>query len=324
MTMIGLEPVKKFITLLIFSTYIKGEEPVSGLIVAEPEHGKTKLLKSIRAKRVEIIMDATAYGISQHILPRIYYREIRTLIFPDFLRILSRGKRVVDEVLTLINVLTEDGIDASILTRNLTWIPPKNSESVKANVIIAITSNELRKRKEKLRRFGFLRRVLPFYYAYTQEDLKLIHEALKISNQTFKKIELNVPSEDLEVSMSKGLADKLDPAIEVLKPVIGAYTGFTLRRQLQTLCKANALVNNRNEVTEDDIKEILAFTPFLFNPISGDECTWLIMRNLPARSEELVSKLSRFSRKTIYDRINKLREQGLIYKAKDGWKSVFL
>jgi len=322
--MIGLEPVKRFIILLIFSSYVKNEEPVSGLIIAEPEHGKTKLLKSIRAKRVEVIMDATAYGISQHLLPRIFYKEVRTLIFPDFLRILSRGKRIVDEILTLINAIIEDGIDASILTKNIQWIPP-SSESVKANVIIAITPNELEKRKEKLRRYGFMRRVLPFYYTYTQEDLKLIHEALKTgtSNQIFEKIELKVPNEDGEIYMSKELADMLDPVIEILKPVIGAYTGFTLRRQLQCLCKANALMNNRTKVTEDDIKEILAFVPFLFNPIAGDECIWLIMRNLPARSEELVSILSnRFSRRTIYDRLEKLRNLGLIYKAKDLWKSI--
>ena len=321
MTMIGLEPVKRFIILLIFSSYIKGEEPVSGLIIAEPEHGKTKLLKSIRAKRVEVIMDATAYGISQNLLPRILYKEVRTLIFPDFLRILSRGKRIVDEILTLINVIAEDGIDASILTRNLTWIPP-SKESVKANVIIAITPDEFEKRKKKLKEFGFLRRVLPFYYTYTQEDLKLIHEALKTSNQIFEPIELNVPDDDVEVSMDKELADKLDPAIEILKPVIGAYTGFTLRRQLQCLCKANALMNNRDKVTEDDVKDILAFVPFLFNPIAGDECIWLIMRNLPARSEELVTRISKFSRSTIYEKIKKLRESGLIYKAGEVWKSI--
>ena len=81
-------------------------------------------------------------------------------------------------------------------------------------------------------------------------------------------------------------------------------------------------MNGRDKVTEDDIKEILALVAFLFNQIAGDECIWLIMRNLPAKSEELVNRISKFSRRTVYDRINRLREQGLIYKVKDVWKSI--
>lgn len=316
--MIGLKPLENFIKLLIFSTYIKGERPISSMIIAEPEHGKTELLKSIKAERVKVVMDITAYGISNYLLPMISAKQIRTMIFPDFLRILTRGRRIVDEILTTINIIVEDGIDAVAFTKNIQW--PGSEKRVFANVIIALTPSQLEARFKKLRDFGFISRILPLYYTYTNEDIERIHEKIK-EGYKFPELEIKVPEKDLEVSLNKTLASLFDPYIELLKPTMGYHLGLRLRRQLQTLAKASALIKGRTEVIKEDIKEVISFTPFFFNPIKGDECKWLIMRNLPARSEELVRELSdKYSRRTVYYKLEELRDQGLIHKVGEEWR----
>lgn len=320
--MIGVEPLQQFVSLNIFSDYIKGERPISSFIVAEPEHGKTESLASFENVRgIMFLLDVTAYG-STIIFSRILTREIRRLIFPDFSRILSRSRRVVDEVITMINAIVEDGINWAILTKNVQWLPVE-SEKMYAGVTIALTPKSLDFIKKRYREMGFLSRTLPFYYSYTEEDLERIHESIKTGKAKFERLKLKLPKEDVEVSMSKELADMLDPAVKLLSKVLEAYTGFRLRRQLQTLCKANALMNNRTEVTEEDVREVLAFTPFFFNPLKGDECMWRILRVLPAKSEEIVKELSDYySRSTVYEKIKELREAGLIYKAGELWKSI--
>jgi len=321
--MIGLEPVKKFISLNIFSDYIKGERPISSFIVAEPEHGKTETLASFEdVQGVLMLLDVTAYGSATFIFSRILAKEVRRLIFPDFSRILARSRTVVDEVITMINAIVEDGINWAILTKNIQWIPIVK-EKVYAGVTIAITPKSLEKVKKRYREMGFISRTLPFHYDYTEEDLEKVHEFLKTGKAKFERLKLKIPKEDVEVSMSKELADLLDPAVRLLSKVLETYTGFRLRRQLQTLCKANALMNGRTEVIEEDVKEILAFTPFFYNPLKGDECMWRILRVLPAKSEEIVKELSDYySRATVYNKLKELREAGLIYQAGSEWKSI--
>jgi len=64
------------------------------------------------------LLDVTAYG-STIIFSRILTREIRRLTLPDFSRILSRSRRVVDEAITMINAIVEDRINWAILTKNV-------------------------------------------------------------------------------------------------------------------------------------------------------------------------------------------------------------
>ncbi|MBN2185935.1 MAG: hypothetical protein JW732_00565 [Dehalococcoidia bacterium] len=62
--MIELEQLEHFIEVVLFTGYIKDERSVSLLVIAEPESGKTELVK--RAKRVKGILyvpDATAWGV---------------------------------------------------------------------------------------------------------------------------------------------------------------------------------------------------------------------------------------------------------------------
>jgi hypothetical protein len=62
--MIKLEELEKPIEVTLFTDYIKDERPVSLIIIAEPESGKTELVKKAkRVKGVLYLTDATAWGI---------------------------------------------------------------------------------------------------------------------------------------------------------------------------------------------------------------------------------------------------------------------
>jgi len=62
--MINLQDLEKLIEVTLFTGWIKDERPVSLLIVADPESGKTELVKKTkRVKGVLYLTDATAYGI---------------------------------------------------------------------------------------------------------------------------------------------------------------------------------------------------------------------------------------------------------------------
>ncbi|GAJ18755.1 unnamed protein product, partial [marine sediment metagenome] len=82
--MIKLGELEKLIEITLFTGYIKDERPVSLLIVAQPESGKTELVKKAkRVKGVLYLTDATAWGIINKHWDDIESRKVRHLIVPD-------------------------------------------------------------------------------------------------------------------------------------------------------------------------------------------------------------------------------------------------
>ncbi|ADB57518.1 HTH domain-containing protein [Archaeoglobus profundus] len=316
---IGLKPLEDIVELAIISAWIK-PKPVSLGIFAPPEYGKTEaLLQFAGCKGVKIISDVTSFGLSRFILPEISSKRVKCLIFPDLLKILNRSWKVTNEILSLLNVIIEEGVSA-VYTFNIQFDAEIIGDRVRCGVILACPEEVIKERENRLKKFGFWSRILPFYFEYTKEDLLRIHEEIKEERSPFMKKNLNIPDDEIEIKLPKEEADKLDPIVFAFKDSIGSTTGFRLRWNLQQLAKANAWINDRDIVIEEDIRKIISFTPFFFNPIKGDECIYRILRLLPAKSEEIVEELSDlYSRRTIYDRLKRLKESGIIIESERGW-----
>ena len=92
--LINTEPLKKVIECTLISPYIKDEKPISLLIVAKAESGKTTAMKMYREnKGVVYLTDCTAYGITRDILPKIVSGEIKTIMIPDLITPLSKSTK---------------------------------------------------------------------------------------------------------------------------------------------------------------------------------------------------------------------------------------
>lgn len=91
--MIKVNRILRIIELAIYSGYLKGEQPVSVLITAPPEAGKTNMvLKFADNKGCLELDDATAYGIVRHYGKQICEHKIRHLIIPDMVKPMSRQR----------------------------------------------------------------------------------------------------------------------------------------------------------------------------------------------------------------------------------------
>ncbi len=89
--LVKLEPLEKLIECALISPYIKNEKPISLLICASPESGKTAALKQYSKNKGVIFMsDITAHGLNLYILPKIVTGEVKTIMIPDLLTPLSK------------------------------------------------------------------------------------------------------------------------------------------------------------------------------------------------------------------------------------------
>jgi len=74
----------------------KDEKPLSLLIVAKPESGKTLVLKKYREnKGIVYLTDCTAYGLTRDILPKVISGEIRHILIADLITPLSKSAKTI-------------------------------------------------------------------------------------------------------------------------------------------------------------------------------------------------------------------------------------
>jgi hypothetical protein len=89
--LLHLDVLQTIIECALISPYVQGEKPLSLLIVAKPESGKSSMMKQYRENTgLVYLTDCIAYGITRDVLPKIVSGEVKTIMIPDLLTPLSK------------------------------------------------------------------------------------------------------------------------------------------------------------------------------------------------------------------------------------------
>ena len=261
--MINLQPIEYLLKLAVVTPFIQREKPVSVMLIAPPEHGKSEVLKKFAfVDSVAIATNFDSYVFSEIALQ---YPNKRTIIIPDFLRITKRKYSTQSNALTILNALTEEG-----------WIgklPLGQSiqKPIVMNVLTALTKDELRDKRHKWATIGFLSRFVPVTYSYKEETIKQIRNYIK--DRIYRVDEPYngnfLPKNDVDVILPKEVAEMIESIVLDISEEENIL-GFRLQRQLQTLAMANAILNGRNIVQKEDylvIKELSKFINFKFTEV---------------------------------------------------------
>jgi len=264
--MVGVEKIHKLLELVVFSGRIKEEQPVSALLTAPIEAGKTELvLKFAQNEGCIAITDVTAYGIMRDYGQLIINRQIRHLIIPDLIKPMSRGKDTVHTLIAFFNSLVEEGVLRVSTYAEKLGVPLQGMEQVQpkpvqCGLIATMAKGMLLDGRHHWSRMGFMSRMLPISYDYgagTQLDIhKSIAEREYLSDTPIK---LSLPDGDVEVRLESPLADDLLVLASGLASLLTSNKnpekvyGFRLQKHLQKLAMASALKEGRNVVTQSDV-----------------------------------------------------------------------
>lgn len=263
--MIKTEELEHLLKLALLSPYIKGERSVSVLISARVESGKTALLqKAGEVSGVVYLTDATAYGIQRKYLDGIADGTIRTLIMPDLITPLSRASDTVETFVTFLNGLIEEGI-----VEIQTYAYAKRLKvPARCNIITSIAKEHLFDQRHRWSKVGFLSRVVPVSYEYASSTVYDIQQSIASRGYTRETNfdDLKLPGKDIEVSLPKKIAlqvASLAPAVIDQGHFADKLYGFRLQKQLQTLCMANAMMNDRHTVLQKDFDKIKGLADYI-------------------------------------------------------------
>ena len=262
--MINTEIIEHAIRLGIYSSFIKRERGVSFIIVAPPEHGKTEIQKKFAF--IESVRISTDFDSHKFTDMAMEYQagKLKTIIIPDFLRIVKKKYSTQSNSLTIMNAITEEGWTGRLpLGQSI-------NKPIHMNILTALTEDTLRDKRHKWTKMGFLSRFVPLSFSYFEKTKSQIMEYIKDRIYNVENpYDFEVPKNKIDVSLPKAMANQIQNiSLDIMKDT--NLLGFRLQKQLQTLSMANAVCNNRNLVISDDldvIKEISKFINFSFNKI---------------------------------------------------------
>lgn len=284
--MIELEPIERLVTLTIMTGRLEGVRPQSALIVAQKESAKTETVAEFATSDgVLYVNNFTPTSFTEdHLMefcPGKAYKY-HHLVIPDLLNCISRQKYLVDTTITFLNSFTEEGIkeiDSKAFQDGKVVLP----QPVRGGVITTIAKEDFEKRWTKWSSVGFLTRFLPITFQYGNDVVKRILLLSAEEDEIYllgKPINLPKPSilpeeplGKVKVTLPKHLSHQLIKPGTDMQKRLKTY-GFRGIRHLRRLVQANALVNNRDAVNQDDIDEVLklaTFCNFSYTTIGKEE-----------------------------------------------------
>ena len=260
-------PILEILKRVVASGFVKNAFPLSSIIVAPVGAGKTTSLKRIAFNdNILALSDVTPYGLAK-LLPEIKAKNVKHIIIFDLVEPMSRNRVIVNSLIGFLNSLIEEGI----FRISTGFIEIK--EPIKLGLITATTKKELFDKRRGWLGIGFISRMLPISYSFTEVDVIQILEDL--ANQNIKDISYEtLKLKEKSIKENPEINKLLIPYAQTIDASIskGEDKPLPFRRlnQLKVLLMANALLNNRSEVTNEDFewfKSVAKWINFEFNPV---------------------------------------------------------
>lgn len=265
--MVNTEKIERIIATVLASGKLKDEKPLSLIIVAPVEAGKTSVIKKVCLKydHALYLTDATAYGIisASNNLEDFATGRLTHLVIPDLITPLSRKRDVVNQLIAFLNNLIEDGC----VEINTYMVSIRRKVHVRAGLITAVPRQIFFDRRRRWEAMGFLSRALVVSFEYSPTTIIEIFKYIKQQRHLHENFEkFNFSEKPLEVALNPDIADSIEPYTHLLAANMAKYQklyGFRLQKQLQTFIKAIALLQGKKEVDHDCLDEFKNLFPYL-------------------------------------------------------------
>lgn len=243
--MINIDEIKKIVSLVLASAFLKNEAPLSLLIIGKVELGKTSIIQSVTTKRSRVITDLSYMGVGELLREE---KELVHFVIPDFIKITQKKRSTSDNLISLLNSLLEEGIYEIRI-----YGYKENFNGRKAGVITATTSASWGQHKQEWLNIGFVSRMVICSFDYSEQTRNRIIKYINVEEyKSFKQTLLKL--KPFEVRSTEVLNSQLNSL---------ANNKFRTLKHLQTLVKCNALLDNRKQVLQEDIDEIKRLSKFL-------------------------------------------------------------
>lgn len=279
-SIVGIQPLIDIVALTLQTAFVKdsidGYRPISLLLIAKPESGKTTTIHRFATLPfVYYTEEITVKVLVEKVLRKAENKEIRFILIPDLLNCVKKQTYTREPLIQTLKSLVDEGVkNIETFHKQFTY-----KTFVKCGLITAITRSEFYARQARyslysdLKRYGFLSRMIPFSYEYPIDKIVKIFEYV-MSGKTETNAKVIIPKirrfkTERFYEPNPELFSKLREISRGLASYMDAY-GIRTQKNLQKLCYANALLNKRDYVSKEDVEKVLylgRWMNFDFNPL---------------------------------------------------------
>jgi len=239
--LIGMNLISEFVESVIMTGRLKYHEPVSVLLIAGPESGKTSVVNQRRCKAIQVFSDVTGKGLVEICKTQ---PEVSHVVLNDLVAIMSHKQTVNRYTLAMINAMTEEGIQALATPGGIEVF-----QNGKRGIIACLTSALANDGRSWWNKTGLTSRLLPFAFSHSSK-LTLTIKALIDENGTApsrkkeKSKDLRVPAKHVPVAIPRKFGASIRKIADVKIQELHAATdeqGYRRLKQFQSLACGHAL-----------------------------------------------------------------------------------
>jgi len=259
------EKISLFTTLIYQSCYLQAPSRVlSGVLVSTAGSGKTMNLAKFRHERHVYYTNVISPKHLVDFFKKVDVKNKLMMVIPDFLTVTDGNKTTRDNIIKLLRVVTEEGIDD---VSHYGYPEIHFNNPVRAGLLTATTMDNMNEFKRVWKNNGFLSRLLPFSYSLGNESRDRIQKRIK-NVESLKEREYKVilsrkviNRSPKKIDLPEILSYRLDPVALKLSDITGSINApFRQEKQIYTLAKAHCALRRSDTVNEIDINAILSLS----------------------------------------------------------------
>lgn len=256
--MIGTELIESLVQATALSHLVKGHARVSLLLLAAPESGKTTITTAATCRHVSRIAVMSGRSILRELRDD---KQTEFLLFNDLTAIRAMSFAAVNLLLVLLNQLTQG-------ERGSVAFAGKDKEMIEREIGIigCLPFDTFADNRARWRELGFVSRMIPFAYRYSEELVAEIKDAIDGDyHAESKKPAFPMPRRGLKPitvtcppAITRSIRELADARAEKLGEL-----GIRLLRNYHSLIRAHALLKQRHRVTKTDLAFLEAVNHFV-------------------------------------------------------------
>jgi hypothetical protein len=264
--LIGMEIVSEFVQAVLMTGKVRHFDPVSALLIGTPECGKTSLVTDVytntkgKTPCAIQLTDVTGRGLMELCKN---HPEITHFILNDMVAILSHKQSVNTYTLSILNAMTEEGIQAAAY--------PGKVESYtdgKRAIIGCITTTMMADQRRWWNAHGLASRLFPFCFDHDAMLTIKIKDSIENANekklsQKKKKRVQPVPLKKIQVTISASLRNEVRKISDTVAKTLGDHKGYRRLHQFNSLVRGHALASRRHIVNKKDIDFLNRIMPYV-------------------------------------------------------------
>lgn len=253
----GVELASEFVNTVVLTGSVENANPVSAMLIANPEQGKTSIVLEKSNDQVISLTDVTGRGLQFLCQMK---PEATHFIVNDMGIIGAHSGKTREFFYGMLLAMTEEGMK--------TVASPDGIQSFKTGrkgIIGCITSEQANDTRTWWHKRGLARRLIPFHYAYSESlIIRIKNEIVNGKHVSFEEPKPAYPKIAIRVALDHFLSEKVRQLADK-KSARLSQLGISLLLRYQTLAKGHALFRNwkNAKVTEEDIEFLQRIEPYV-------------------------------------------------------------